>query len=63
MTHKGTGLGVPPTNNRVVITGMSIARIVDGKIIEGWDNWDRLAMLEQIGAYSPPEAVILAKSA
>lgn len=63
MTHKGTGLGVPPTNNRVVITGMSIARIVDGKIVEGWDNWDRLAMLEQIGAYSPPEAVILAKSA
>ena len=63
MTHKGTGLGVPATNKRVVITGMSIARIVDGKIVEGWDNWDRLAMLEQIGAYSPPEAVILAKSA
>jgi len=63
MTHSGDGVGVPATGKRVTITGMSIARIVDGKIVEGWDNWDRLAMLEQIGAYSPPEAVILAKSA
>jgi steroid delta-isomerase-like uncharacterized protein len=63
MTHSGDGLGVPATGKRVRITGMSIARIVNGKIVEGWDNWDRLAMLEQIGAYSPPEAVILGKSA
>ncbi len=63
MTHRGEGLGVPATGKRVRITGMSIARFVDGKIVEGWDNWDRLAMLEQIGAYSPPEAAILAKSA
>jgi steroid delta-isomerase-like uncharacterized protein len=63
MIHKGDGLGVPATGKEVRITGMSIARIVNGKIVEGWDNWDRLAMLEQIGAYRPPEAVILAKSA
>jgi steroid delta-isomerase-like uncharacterized protein len=63
MTHKGDGLGVPATGKGVRITGMSIARIVNGKIVEGWDNWDRLGMLEQIGAYRPPEAVILAKSA
>lgn len=63
MTHRGDGLGVPATGKRVKITGMSIARIVNGKIVKGWDNWDRLSMLQQIGAYSPPEAVILAKSA
>ena len=63
MTHRGEGLGVPATGKKVRITGMSIARIVNGKIVEGWDNWDRLAMLEQIGAYSPPGAAILAKSA
>jgi steroid delta-isomerase-like uncharacterized protein len=63
MIHKGDGLGVPATGKEVRITGMSIARIVKGKIVEGWDNWDRLAMLEQIGAYRPPETVILAKSA
>ena len=54
---------MPPTNKKVVITGMSIARIINGKIVGGWDSWDRLAMLEQVGAYSAPEAVILAKSA
>ena len=54
MTHKGDGLGVRATGKKVKITGMSIARIVNGKIVEGWDNWDRLAMLEQIGAYRPP---------
>lgn len=63
MTHRGGGLGVPATGKKVKFTGMTIARIVDGKIVEGWDNWDRLAMLEQIGAYRPPEDVILAKSA
>ncbi|MGA7301003.1 MAG: ester cyclase [Candidatus Sulfotelmatobacter sp.] len=63
MTHNGNGLGVTATGKQVRITGTSIARIENGKIVEGWDNWDRLAMLEQIGAYSPPEAVILAKTA
>jgi hypothetical protein len=29
---------------------MSIQRIVDGKIVEGWDNWDQLGLLVQIGA-------------
>jgi steroid delta-isomerase-like uncharacterized protein len=60
-THKGDGLGFPPSNRRVRISGITIARIVNGKIVEGWDNWDRLGMLEQIGAYKQP--AILAKSA
>jgi steroid delta-isomerase-like uncharacterized protein len=63
MTHNGDGLGVPPTGKSVKITGISIVRIANGKVVEGWDNWDRLAMLEQIGAYVPPEAAILAKTA
>ncbi|MGB8579234.1 MAG: ester cyclase [Candidatus Sulfotelmatobacter sp.] len=63
MTHNGNGLGVPATGKQVRVTGTSIARIENGKIVEGWDNWDRLAMLEQIGAYYPPEAVVLSKTA
>jgi steroid delta-isomerase-like uncharacterized protein len=63
MTHTGDGLGVPPTGNVVRTRGISIARILNGQIVEGWDNWDQLGMLEQIGAYKQPEAVILAKSA
>jgi steroid delta-isomerase-like uncharacterized protein len=62
-THRGDGLGIPATGKRIRITGITIARIVDGKVVEGWDNWDRLGMLEQIGAYASPETVMLAKTA
>jgi steroid delta-isomerase-like uncharacterized protein len=63
MTHSGDGLGIPATGKRVRITGITIARILNGQIIEGWDNWDQLAMLEQISAYTQPETAILANSA
>jgi steroid delta-isomerase-like uncharacterized protein len=63
MTHRGGDLGIPATGKPVRITGMTIVRIANGKIIEGWDNWDQLAMLEQIGAYKRPETIPLAKSA
>jgi steroid delta-isomerase-like uncharacterized protein len=62
-THKGDGLGFPPSHSHVRISGVTIARVANGKIVEGWDNWDRLGMLEQIGAYKQPGAAILAKSA
>jgi steroid delta-isomerase-like uncharacterized protein len=50
MTHKGEFLGVAPTGKKVTITGTSMQRIADGKIVEGWDNWDQLGLLVQIGA-------------
>ena len=57
MTHKGEMLGLPATGRSVRSRGISIVRMVDGKIVEGWDNWDQLGMLEQIGAYKQtPEA-------
>lgn len=63
MTHKGEGIGIAPTNKRVTITGMTMVRFDNGKIVEGWDNWDQLAMLEQLGAYAAPAGEILEKSA
>ena len=54
MTHTGDTLGLPATGKTVHSTGITIARIVEGKIVEGWDNWDQLGMLEQIGAYHAP---------
>jgi steroid delta-isomerase-like uncharacterized protein len=50
MTHKGEFLGVAPTGKKVTITGTSMQRIAGGKIVEGWDNWDQLGLLVQIGA-------------
>ena len=43
-------MALAPTNRRLEFTGMSIMKIVDGKIARGWDNWDQLALLTQIGA-------------
>ena len=56
MTHTGDAFGLPASGRTVRSRGISIARIVDGKIVEGWDNWDQLGMLEQIGAYKQPVA-------
>ena len=56
MTHTGDSLGLPPTGRTVRSRGISIARFADGKVVDGWDCWDQLGMLEQIGVYKPPRA-------
>lgn len=50
MTHTGDSLGFPATNKRVKVTGISIAQFENGKIVRGWDNWDQLAMQQQLAA-------------
>jgi steroid delta-isomerase-like uncharacterized protein len=59
MTHRGDHLGMPASGKHVRMTGITIARIADKKIIEGWDNWDQLGMLKQIGAYESPKTTLL----
>jgi predicted ester cyclase len=56
MTHTGDALGLTASGRTVRSRGITIARIVDGKVVEGWDNWDQLGMLEQIGVYKQPLA-------
>ena len=63
MTHTGNHLGIPASGKPVRITGMSMVRIRDGKIVVGWDNWDQLAMMQQIGAYEHPRTTAVAKTA
>jgi len=50
MTHMGVFMGAAPTRQRVTVHGMSLIRFENGKIVEGWDNWDQLGLLTQIGA-------------
>jgi predicted ester cyclase len=49
-THTGEGLGVAPTGHRVHIAGMVMVRIAGDQIVEGWNSWDQLGLLQQIGA-------------
>jgi steroid delta-isomerase-like uncharacterized protein len=48
-THQGELMGIAPTGNRVMFTGISIARLADGKIEEIWENYDALGMMQQLG--------------
>jgi steroid delta-isomerase-like uncharacterized protein len=48
--HTGDHLGIVASNSPVLFTGMTIARVRDGKIIEAWNNFDFLKMNKQIGA-------------
>jgi steroid delta-isomerase-like uncharacterized protein len=54
-THQGELMGIAPTGNQVGITGITIHRIEEGKIVEEWENWDALGMMQQIGAIPSPE--------
>ena len=48
-THKGELMGIAAIGKQGTITGMSIIRIVGGKIVETWNNWDALGMMQQLG--------------
>lgn len=53
-THTGPFQGLSPTNRAVMITGMSIVKIRDGKFVEGWGEQDNLGMMQQLGAIPEP---------
>jgi len=52
--HLGALNGSPATGRSVVVSGMSIERIADGRIVEGWNENDALGMLGQLGMLPPP---------
>ncbi len=49
-THTGEFRGLAPTGKKITTTGIMIYRIENGKLVEGWDLSDYLALLKQIGA-------------
>ena len=48
-THEGELMGIPATGKQSEVTGITIDRIVGGKIVESWNNWDTLGLLQQLG--------------
>ena len=39
----------PPTGRQMELQGITIHRIADGKIVEEWERYDNLSLLEQLG--------------
>jgi steroid delta-isomerase-like uncharacterized protein len=52
-THSGEFAGIPATGNKITLKGVSVSRIVDGKISEELDYMDDLGFLQQLGAIPP----------
>ncbi len=52
-TNTGRGNGVPATGKRILIRGNSRFRIVNGKIAEVWNEYDRDEIFRQVGV--PPK--------
>ena len=48
-THKGELMGIPSTGKQTVVTGITIDHFVGDKIVEAWNNWDGLGMMQQLG--------------
>jgi len=48
-TNTGTANGLPATGKRLRLVGVSILRIVDGKIMEEWTSFDELDFMRQLG--------------
>jgi steroid delta-isomerase-like uncharacterized protein len=51
-TQTGSFMGIPPTNKHVSFTGIYIAQIADGKIVEHWGEEDGVSLLQQLGVLS-----------
>ncbi len=53
-THQNEFMGIGPTGNEVEIEGISIGRLEDGQVVEGWSNIDVMGMMQQLGVVEPP---------
>jgi SnoaL-like polyketide cyclase len=53
-THQGDLLGMAPTGKPAKVMGIWIHRLAGGKIVESWNVWDTLGMLQQLGVIPAP---------
>jgi steroid delta-isomerase-like uncharacterized protein len=56
-THRGQLAGLAPTGVRGSVTGITINRWKNGKIVESWAEWDNLGLARQVGAAPPVGSV------
>jgi steroid delta-isomerase-like uncharacterized protein len=49
-THSGDYMGLPASGKPVVMTGITIYRLVGSQVRETWWNYDALGMMQQLGA-------------
>jgi len=53
-THRGELMGIPPTNNVALVSGMIMSRVSGGRVEEDWNNFDTFGMMQQLGVVPSP---------
>jgi len=48
-THQGDLNEIPRTGKTFSVTGITMARVVNGRVVESWSNWDALGLMQQLG--------------
>jgi steroid delta-isomerase-like uncharacterized protein len=48
-TNTGTGMGLSATGKSIEVSGITLWRIVDGRIKEEWSSFDEMGILRQLG--------------
>ncbi len=54
-THTGEFMGVAPSNKKITLGITEIFRVENGQLVEAWDQFDQLGLMQQIGAIPMPE--------
>ena len=49
-THQGSIYGIAGTDRSVVVTGLTMVRIVGGRVVESWVKNDVMGLMNQLGA-------------
>ena len=47
-THGGDSLGIPATNRRVKVSGMSWVKCRNGRLVAGWDRWNSHGLMSYL---------------
>jgi steroid delta-isomerase-like uncharacterized protein len=55
-THDGELAGMPATGRKTGVTGITIDKVVDAKIVESWTQWDNFGLMQQLGVGAPTGA-------
>lgn len=53
-THRGDFMGLPPTGRELVVDGIELFRLSEGRIAEFWRHDDDAGMLRQLGLLPAP---------
>jgi steroid delta-isomerase-like uncharacterized protein len=53
-THKKAYVGIPATNKRLKVWGITIDRFAKGNIVESWERFDTLSLMQQLGVIPTP---------